>query len=188
MLQRPALLSRSCLSTTTSIATLFEDHQQIALSLKLMGPTCLASQQLSLLIESLDAHASDESLLLHETWILFLPCLIEHQACTLCFLDSAQRQENAVVRLRSRMLSAAIALADSAHKALNPNGIMVPPLLAIPRAFLAGCVLVVASVQQWDRTGNIAQALLKCSETIAMPFWAGGRNYYEVWREIVGVL
>ncbi|EFW98445.1 c6 zinc finger domain containing protein [Grosmannia clavigera kw1407] len=121
--------------------------------------------------------------LAQEAWLLLLPRLVDHAPCIGCSstLDGGFGLHILVVLHACR-------LADSAHTILAEPNRFMPPVLAASRAFMAGCVLVTAIAAGWVAQEPLhTRALLKCSEVLAFaaPCWRGGRDYYDVFRQII---
>lgn len=187
--QRPSVLN-SKFPIKLQDDAVFDAH--ILISSTLFGPrssgvVCPASESVLLLTTKLN-QLPKHDLLVHESWIMFLPTCLEHPTCEGCS-SGLERSTNVttILGLRAQVLESAKTLLVSAHRSVISRDSFLPPQIASSRAFAAGCVLVTAITGRWSGAQDNLGFLLQCSEVLAFfgPLWKGGNDFYEVWRKIV---
>ena len=124
---------------------------------------------------------------IHEAWLLCAPIIAQH-LCNTCSIDggSSGRESD----LQGDVLSAALRVIESDHPLVRSSEVFIPPFLASAKALSAGCVLVLGILKGWQESKTFTGGLLQCSEVLSFtaPLWEGGREYYEIWRSLVGVV
>lgn len=189
MFQRPSLLSSYCPTAVTKTDDIFNYYQSAAgyllgteINPKMLQ--CPLSERVCSLVRRLKAFTIPETMV-HDSWLLFFPLLVQHRACSLCTPGTQSLSE-----LMNLVLKAAAALVNISHDTVKAGSIMRPPLLMVPRTFAAGCVLIVGKIKSWPDSGTTTDALFKCSEVLLFcaPLCNGGREYHEMWRGLVSVL
>jgi hypothetical protein len=142
---------------------------------------CLFNDSSRTLVERIEA-APIAGEVAHETWLLFLPMLADHQGCDAC--------SDFVGRLRDHIMQSALALINATHKAVVIDTELVPPWFAATRVLKSGCVLVTAIRKDWSSEQSWLGLLMKCTEvlTVCAPRWARGNDYCDTWRTICAEL
>lgn len=125
-------------------------------------------------------------ILTHLSWALLQPALLNHPPCGVCSSFATTAGPTNYSSLQARVLSEAACLIDAAHPIVVSRDIFIPPVFATCRAFAGGCVLVTGLSCLWPTAETYSTHLLKCSEVLAftLPLWKGGKDYYDVWRQI----
>lgn len=134
------------------------------------------------LIERLENSPSANTVV-QETWLLFLPILIQHQQCTMCADNFAQL-------VREQCLRSALEIIASTHREVVLDRALAMPLFAAARILKAGCVLAVMIRQGWEQHQTSLSMFLKCTEVLTAcgSRWARGDEYCNVWRTICSAL
>lgn len=165
----------------------------IKLMQQLFGPStsagvsslCPLRASLSSAVETLQLMPPSE-ILTHLGWILLQPALVNHQPCGVCSSFATTARARNYLSLQARVLSEAACLVDAAHSIVVSRDVFIPPIFATCRAFAGGCVLVTGLSCFWPTAETYSSYLLKCSEVLAftLPLWRGGKDYYDVWRQV----
>lgn len=146
---------------------------------------CPLTGPLSPAIDILQSMPPSE-VLTHVGWTLLQPTLANHPLCGSCSSFSTMARSTSFDSLHARVLSEAACLIDTAHALLVCQHAFIPPIFASCRAFVGGCLLITANSCRWPSAETYSAHLMKCSEVLAftVPMWKGGRDYYDVWRQI----
>lgn len=146
---------------------------------------CPLSGPLSPAVDILQSMPPSE-VLTHVAWTLLQPTLVNHPICDSCSSFSTIARSTSFTSLHARVLSEAACLIDTAHSVLGSQNAFIPPKFASCRAFMGGCLLITGMSCRWPSEETYSAHLLKCSEVLAftVPLWKGGRDYYDVWRQI----
>lgn len=146
---------------------------------------CPLSSPFSQAVEILQSMPPSE-VLTHVAWTLLQPALVNHPPCESCSSFSTKARSTSFESLHARVLSEAACLIDTAHAVLAFQNAFVPPIFATCRAFIGGCLLITGLSCHWPTSETYSAHLLKCSEVLAftVPLWKGGREYFDVWRQI----
>lgn len=150
-----------------------------------VSPHCPLRSSLAHAVETLQLMPPSE-VLTHLGWVLLQPALLNHPPCEVCSTFSTIGRSNHYPSLQARVLSEAACLVDAAHSIVVSRDIFLPPVFATLRAFVGGCVLMTGTTCLWPTAETYSAYLLKCSEVLAftLPLWRGGKDYYDVWRQI----
>lgn len=150
-----------------------------------MPPFCPLRASLSHAVETLQLMPPSE-ILTHLGWVLLQPALVNHPPCAICSSFATNTQSKSYPSLQARILFEAACLVDAAHPIVVSRELFIPPIFATCRAFVGGCVLVTGLACHWPTAETYSTHLLKCSEVLAftLPLWRGGKDYYDVWRQV----
>lgn len=148
-------------------------------------PHCPLRSSLAHAVETLQSMPPSE-ILTHLGWALLQPALLNHPPCDTCSSFSTIARSTSYSSLQARVLSEAACLVDAAHSIVVSRDDFIPPIFATCRAFVGGCVLVTGTTSLWPTAETYSTYVLKCSEVLAftLPLWRGGKEYYDVWRQI----
>lgn len=190
---RPSMLSSSIPSDQSDSDSAYDYVQQLTQELFGYEATitrstpvqCLLTEQYSRALAILQRMPTSE-VMTHEAWLLLHPALTSHTPCRSCCSFPTVARLTEFSGLHTRVLSEATCLIDSVYTMLSSQDVFIPPIMAGTRAFMAGCVLVTGLASKWPGAEKHMGSLLKCSEVLAFtaPLWKGGRDYYDVYRQI----
>ena len=118
-----------------------------------------------------------------ETWLLFVPGMVNHQWCDNCTADF-------IPQLRDAALDAADNLINTTHKQLILESRLLPLWFTAMRVLNSGCVLTMMLQQGWTTYQHQLNTFVKCTEvlTFCAQKWKQGYVYCSIWRDLCAAL
>lgn len=151
--------------------------------------SCPFAGQSATLLAALEG-LQDQTPIIQEAWLLYLPMCFKHKQCLHCFEEPDEPNPRGMKALRQQVVAAASALITDIHRvSISPDS-FISPVMASSRIFIAGCSIATSISKRWTSPHCHTMDLIRCTEilTLFACHWKGGHKYRKVWRMITASL